>query len=105
MPWLHATFDCPLWSKGFFNLLVSRPSIRFFLNKTWGSKAIDEGLFEYDYLTTHQPGARHAPYYFVSGYLSWRHIPPRGLTFRYGGPWRARRLHRSRRERGRSKPN
>ena len=69
MPWLHATFDFPLWSKGFFNLLVSRPSIRFFLNKTWGSKAIDEGLFEYDYLTTHQPGARHAPYYFVSGYL------------------------------------
>jgi hypothetical protein len=26
-------------------------------------------LLEYDYLTTHQPGAQHAPYYFVSGYL------------------------------------
>ncbi|MGD9769852.1 MAG: alpha/beta hydrolase, partial [Pseudolabrys sp.] len=37
--------------------------------KTWGSKNIDEGLFKYDYLTTHQPGAQHAPYYFVSGFL------------------------------------
>ena len=35
---------------------------------------IDEGLLDYDYLTTHQPGARHAPYAFVSGRLfSTRH--------------------------------
>jgi pimeloyl-ACP methyl ester carboxylesterase len=68
-PWLYAVFDFPLWSRGFFRLLTSRPSIRYFLRKTWGSKDIDEGLFAYDYLTTHQPGARHAPYYFVSGYL------------------------------------
>jgi pimeloyl-ACP methyl ester carboxylesterase len=69
MPWLHALFDFPLWSEGFFGLLTSRAVIRYFLNKTWGSRDIDEGLLEYDYLTTHQPGARHAPYYFVSGYL------------------------------------
>jgi len=69
IPWLYSVFTFPLWSRGFFRLLTSRPSIRFFLNKTWGSKHIDEGLFAYDYLTTHQPGARHAPYYFVSGYL------------------------------------
>ena len=69
MPWLHAFFDFPLWSEGFFRLLTSRAGIRFFLNKTWGSRAIDEGLLEYDYLTTHQPGAQHAPYYFVSGFL------------------------------------
>ncbi len=37
--------------------------------KTWGSPNIDEGLAAYDYITTHQPGAQHAPYYFVSGYL------------------------------------
>ena len=41
----------------------------FFLAKTWGSKNFDRGLADYDYLTTHQPGAQHAPYYFVSGYL------------------------------------
>lgn len=69
MPWLHRFFEFPLWSEGFFRLLSSRPSIRFFLRKTWGSDNYDRGLFEYDYLTTHQPGAQHAPYYFVSGYL------------------------------------
>lgn len=69
MPWLHAMFEFPLWSKGFFRLLTSRASIRFFLAKTWGSPNIDEGLLDYDYLTTHQPGAQHAPYYFVSGFL------------------------------------
>lgn len=69
MPWLHGFFEFPLWSEGFFRLLSSRPSIRFFLRKTWGSDNYDRGLFEYDYLTTHQPGAQHAPYYFVSGYL------------------------------------
>jgi pimeloyl-ACP methyl ester carboxylesterase len=67
--WLYRTFTFPLWRKGFFRLLTSRPSIRYFLNKTWGSKNIDEGLFEYDVLTTHQPGAENAPYYFVSGFL------------------------------------
>ena len=69
MPWLHAIFERPLWSQGLWNALASRRSIRFFLRKTWGSDNYDEGLAEYDYLTTHQPGAQHAPYYFVSGYL------------------------------------
>jgi hypothetical protein len=58
-----------LCGNSFFSLLTSRPSIRYFLRKTWGSKEIDEGLLEYDYLTTHQPGAHYAPYAFVSGFL------------------------------------
>ncbi len=66
---LYGAFTFPLWKKGFFRLLTSRPGIRYFLNKTWGSKNIDEGLFEYDVLTTRQPGAENAPFYFVSGYL------------------------------------
>jgi pimeloyl-ACP methyl ester carboxylesterase len=69
MPWLYRLFTAPLWSEGFFNLLTRRASIRFFLQKTWGSKDIDEGLLAYDCLTTRQPGARHAPFFFVSGYL------------------------------------
>jgi pimeloyl-ACP methyl ester carboxylesterase len=69
MPWLYAFFRNPIWSKSFFKLLSSRMSIRFFLKKTYGREEIDEGLLDYDYLTTHQPGARHAPYRFVSGYL------------------------------------
>ncbi len=52
-----------------YDLLTTKPSIRYFLRKTWGAKEIDEGLLDYDYLTTHQPGAHYAPYAFVSGYL------------------------------------
>lgn len=69
MPWLHSFLEFPLWSEGLFRLLTSRVGIRYFLNKTWGSRNIDEGLLEYDYLTTHQSGAQYAPYYFVSGFL------------------------------------
>ncbi len=43
--------------------------IRYFLKKTWGSAQIDEGLLDYDVLTTRQPGAKFAPYWFVSAYL------------------------------------
>jgi pimeloyl-ACP methyl ester carboxylesterase len=66
---LYAALNFPLWREGLFRLLTSRPSIRYFLQKTWGSKEIDEGLLNYDYVTTHRPGAYHAPYDFVSGFL------------------------------------
>jgi pimeloyl-ACP methyl ester carboxylesterase len=69
VPGVRAFAEFPLWSQGLFDLLASRPSIRFFLEKTWGSKAIDEGFARYAFLTTHQPGARHAPFAFVSGRL------------------------------------
>jgi len=67
--WMRAILDVSLWSRGFFELLTSRSSIKFFLKKTFGSRDIDQGLWDYAYLTTHQPGARHAPYDFVAGYL------------------------------------
>lgn len=69
MPWLHSILNVSLWKRGLFSALTSRASIRFFLQKTFGAKEIDEGLLEYDYIATHQPGAENAPYYFVSGYL------------------------------------
>ena len=69
IPWLHAFFENPLWSESIFGLLTAQPVIGWFLKKTFGSPNIDQGLLDYDYLTTHQPGAQHAPYYFVSGYL------------------------------------
>ena len=43
--------------------------IRFFLQKTWGSKDIDEGLFAYDVLTTRVAGASNAPFHFLSAFL------------------------------------
>jgi pimeloyl-ACP methyl ester carboxylesterase len=73
-PGLRNALSIPLWSRAVFDLLTSKPSIRYFLEKTWGSKQIDDGLLEYDYLTTHQPGAQHAPYSFVSGFLFSRDI-------------------------------
>ncbi|MFO1035474.1 MAG: alpha/beta hydrolase [Geminicoccaceae bacterium] len=69
IPGFYAFFTFPLWSQGIFDLLTSRVSIRYFLERTFGSKQIDEGMFEYDYLTTHQPGAKNAPLAFVSGKL------------------------------------
>lgn len=69
IPWLHSALNFPLWKRGLFSALTSRASIRYFLQKTFGAKEIDEGLLEYDYIATHQPGAENAPYYFVSGYL------------------------------------
>ena len=63
-------FNFPLWSRPFFDLLNSGPSAKYFLAKTFGSyESIDQGLLEYDYLTSHQPGGQNAPYYFVSGLL------------------------------------
>lgn len=69
IPGLYGLFTFPLWSQAFYDLLVSRRSIRYFLRRTFGSENIDEGLAEYDYLTAHQPGAKNAPYAFVSGRL------------------------------------
>ena len=69
MPAVYKAVTVRLWRRKLFDLLVSRVSIRYFLEKTFGSKAVDEGLVDYDYRTTHQPGAEHAPYSFISGYL------------------------------------
>ncbi len=74
VPGLYATLTFRPWKKGIFGLLTSRSSIRFFLRKTFGRKDIDEGFVEYDYLTSHQSGAEHAPFAFVSGRLFSRDI-------------------------------
>jgi len=59
----------PAWGRPLFDALTSRVSMRFFLQKTFGSKHIDEGLFDYAYASAHQPGAEHAPFSFLSGFL------------------------------------
>jgi pimeloyl-ACP methyl ester carboxylesterase len=52
-----------------FNLLTRRNVIRYFLGRTFGSKTIDEGLLDYDYLTSRPPGAEFAPLHFLSAFL------------------------------------
>lgn len=55
-------------AQAFFDLLVSRPSIRHFLQKSFAGR-VDTRLAAYDFLSSHQPGARHAPFAFLSGRL------------------------------------
>ena len=64
-----ALVSIPLWSRPLFDLLVTKPSMRFFLEKTFGSKRIDEGLFAYDQASAHQPGAEHVVWSFLAGFL------------------------------------
>jgi pimeloyl-ACP methyl ester carboxylesterase len=66
---LRNLLDRPPFGRPLFDALASRPSMRFFLQKTFGSKDIDEGLFAYDHASAHQPGAEHAPYCFIAGHL------------------------------------
>ena len=66
---LRKFFFHPLWSDAIFRLLTRRAVIRFFLKKTWGSAAIDEGLLDHDVITTLQPGAKQAALWFVSAFL------------------------------------
>lgn len=58
----------PLWSQAFYDLLGTRASIRYFLKQSFVGD-VPQDLVDYDYLTAHQPGARYAPVYFVSGKL------------------------------------
>lgn len=74
LPALHRFLSWRGWRRGLYGLLTRPAVIRYFLQKTWGSRQIDEGLWAYDLLTARQPGAEHAPLYFLSGGLFSRDI-------------------------------
>jgi pimeloyl-ACP methyl ester carboxylesterase len=69
MPWLHALLSARPWTRALYRWLTRPAVIRYFLQRTWGSQAIDETLWAYDVLTARQPGARFAPLHFLSGSL------------------------------------
>ncbi len=54
-----------LWAQGLFDLVASKRSIRYFLNRSF-SKTAPAELIDYAYATAHQPGARFAPLTFLS---------------------------------------
>ena len=64
--WLHAVLRQPLWAEWLFRQLARPGVVRYFLQRTWGSKHIDEALWAYCVQTAHQPGARHAPLQFLA---------------------------------------
>ncbi len=65
---LRNLFAFPLWSQAFYDALVSRASLRYFLQRSFTGE-VDPGLLDYGWATTHQPGARFAPLAFISGLL------------------------------------
>ncbi len=67
--WFYRAVSNPAWSGGLFNTLVKPGVVRYFLQRTFGRKQIDEALWRYCVLTASQPGAKHAPLRFLSAYL------------------------------------
>ena len=66
---LHAVLNVPLWANALFGALTRPSVIRYFLERSWGSKDIDEASWAYAVKTAVQPGARFAPFHFLSGGL------------------------------------
>ncbi len=64
----YSLLSFPLWAGPLYDLIVTRRSIRYFLQRSFVGPVPDD-LAGYSYATSHQPGARHAPLHFVSGGL------------------------------------
>ncbi|EXJ14482.1 alpha/beta fold hydrolase [Imhoffiella purpurea] len=62
---IHALLRLPLLGEGLFRLVSSRPSIRYFLGRSLPDGVPPE-MIDYAHATSHQPGARHAPFAFLS---------------------------------------
>jgi len=64
----HRLLAFPLWRRALFDLVATRASIRWFLQRSFVGEP-PQSLEDYDFATAHQPGADHAPLYFISGLL------------------------------------
>ncbi len=69
VPGLHAMVSAKPWSQALYRTLTRPSVIRYFLQRTWGSKAIDEVLWAYDVLNAREPGARYVALSFLAGEL------------------------------------
>ena len=70
--WLRELIRAPLVGEAVFNLLGSKPSIRYF-NADHGyadPSRVSEEWTDYEWRTAHQQNARFAPASFISGYLN-----------------------------------
>jgi len=70
--WLRELLRAPVVGEGLFNLIASKPSIRYF-NADHGyydPTKVTEDWQDYEWQTAHQPNARFAPASFISGYLN-----------------------------------
>ena len=69
VPGMLGVLSFSLWADGLFDNLTRPSVVRYFLERTWGSKAIDERVWAYAVATARQPGAKHAPLHFLAGHL------------------------------------
>ncbi len=69
----YGLLAAPLWARPLFDLITTRPSIRYFLGKSFVGPVPPE-MVEYAYATSHQPGAEIVPLHFLSGQLFTRDI-------------------------------
>ena len=65
---LYSVLAFGLWNRSLYDLISCRPSIQYFLNKSFEGLVPDR-FVDYAYETAHQPGAQYAPTYFLSGKL------------------------------------
>jgi pimeloyl-ACP methyl ester carboxylesterase len=73
---IHRALAFPLWARPLFDLIATKRSIEFFLSQSFVGEP-DPGMIAYDYISAHQPGAEHAPLYFLSGQLFTRDVRER----------------------------
>lgn len=68
----RALLRSPLIGQGIYNLIASRPSIRYYLrSQTYARKSeVSDDMVDYYYTISHQPGSRFAPASFISGTLN-----------------------------------
>ncbi len=63
--------EAPVLGTAMFNALVSKRSLRYYLEKTYSDNTIvTDELIDIYYWASHQQGARHAPAAFLSGQLN-----------------------------------
>ncbi|MEM1415146.1 MAG: alpha/beta fold hydrolase [Myxococcota bacterium] len=73
-PVLRRVFSCNVWDDGLYGALTKPGVVRYFLRRTYGGRGVDPDLWSYAVRTTKEPGAKHAPLSFLSGYLFSRDI-------------------------------
>jgi pimeloyl-ACP methyl ester carboxylesterase len=69
VPGLRRVLSAPLWGAPLFRALTRPGVVRFFLEKTWGGKAIDEAMWAEAVAVARAPGAHHAPLTFLGAGL------------------------------------
>ncbi|MDS0477838.1 alpha/beta hydrolase [Natrinema sp. 1APR25-10V2] len=70
-PWVRTLLRTPIVGTTLYNLLASKPSIRYFYDRDgyYDSDRIDSDEVQYAWDSAHQPGSRYAPASFAAGTL------------------------------------